>query len=229
MAVAQRVRYRLGQMTGALLRRASGRSLLSLSVGALCAAAMSHWFDWQACLVGAWDGSSLTLLLVSWLLIARETPEQTKQRAAQEDPGRRVLRAISLTASVASLGSVAVAMREAESLWATHQVLVVLSLIAAISAWLLTHTSYALHYAHLYYRDDDDGEGGLDFPGGQAPSGLDFAYFSFTIGMCYQTSDVSIESKRMRQATLGHALLSFVFNTAVLALALNLVMGNLSR
>jgi uncharacterized membrane protein len=228
MAAPQRVRYPLGQMKGALLRRASGRSLLSLSVGALCASAMSQWFDWQACLVGAWDGASLTLLLLSWLLIAQETPEQTKQRAAQEDPGRRLLRTISVTASVASLGSVAVAMRKAESLWATHQVLLVLSLVAAVSAWLLTHTSYALHYAHLYYRDDGDGEGGLDFPGGQAPAGLDFAYFSFTIGMCYQVSDVSIGSRRMRQTTLGHALLSFVFNTAVLALTLNLLMGDLS-
>jgi uncharacterized membrane protein len=214
---------------GAPLRSATGRLLLSLFVGVVCAGSMSHWFDWQACLVGAWDGSSLTLLLVSWLLIVRETPEQTKKRAAQEDPGRRLLRAISLTASIASLGSVAVAMRKADSLWDTHQVLVVLSLIAAVSAWLLTHTSYALHYAHLYYRDDDDGEGGLDFPGKQDPSGLDFAYFSFTIGMCYQVSDVSIESRRLRQATLGHALLSFVFNTAVLALTINLVTGSLSH
>jgi uncharacterized membrane protein len=83
-----------------------------------------------------------------------------------------------------------------------------------------------VRYAHLYYRDDGD-LGGLGFPGTEMPCLLDFAYYAFTIGMCFQVSDVTVTQHRMRQATLGHALLSFVFNTAVLALALSLLFGHL--
>ena len=87
--------------------------------------------------------------------------------------------------------------------------------------------TYTVRYAHLYYRDDGD-LGGLGFPGTEMPCLLDFAYYAFTIGMCFQVSDVTVTQHRMRQATLGHALLSFVFNTLVLALALNLLFGQLT-
>jgi uncharacterized membrane protein len=210
-----------------VFRNASGRMVLSLSVGGATAALLSIWFDWRTCLVGGWDGGSLCLLTVSWMLLARETAEQTKRRAAIEDPGRRVLRMITVTACLASLLAVVAAMRKADALWFSHQTLVVLSMVAAASSWLLVHTSYALHYAHLFYRDDGDDTEALTFPACDAPMGLDFAYFSFTIGMCYQVSDVSIQSGVLRSAVLGHALLSFVFNTAVLALTLNLALGSL--
>jgi uncharacterized membrane protein len=102
---------------------------------------------------------------------------------------------------------------------------IALSLGAVASAWALTHTAYTLRYAHLYYRDDGDGEGGLSFPGDQPPAYLDFAYFAFTIGMCFQTSDVTITSRLIRRATMGHAVLSFVYNTAIVATAVSLVVG----
>jgi uncharacterized membrane protein len=101
-------------------------------------------------------------------------------------------------------------------------------LSAVVSAWGLTHTAYALRYAHLYYRDDDDGEGGLEFPGKIDPDGFDFAYFSFTLGMCFQVSDVCITSRTIRRTVLSHTLLSFLYNTVVLGLALNLMLGFLS-
>ncbi|MDB4986702.1 MAG: putative transrane protein [Myxococcaceae bacterium] len=209
-----------------VFRNASGRLVLALTVALAAALIMSTWFEWHTSLIAAWDAGSLTLLIVSWLLIARESPAQTQKRAAVEDPGRPVLRLITISSCVASLFAVLVAMRKADSLWPSHQAVVVGSLIAAVSSWLLMHTSYALHYAHLFYRDDGD-EKALLFPACDAPSGMDFAYFSFTLGMCYQVSDVSIQSTRVRRAALGHALLSFVFNTAVLALTLNLVLGSL--
>jgi uncharacterized membrane protein len=97
--------------------------------------------------------------------------------------------------------------------------------LAVVSAWFLTHTAYALRYAHLYYRDDDEGEGGLAFPGEGRPAYLEFAYFSFTIGMCFQVSDVGVSSRQIRRAVLGHSLLSFLYNTAILATAVNLAVG----
>ncbi len=84
---------------------------------------------------------------------------------------------------------------------------------------------YTLRYAHLYYHDDHEGIGGLEFPGGGRPSYVDFAYLSFTIGMCFQVSDVVVSSRQIRRTVLGHALLSFVYNTAILATAINLAVG----
>ena len=90
---------------------------------------------------------------------------------------------------------------------------------------MLTQAAYALRYAHLYYSDHGAGTGGLEFPGGEHPSYLEFAYFSFTVGMCFQVSDVAVSSRQMRRAVLGHSLLSFLYNTAILATAINLAIG----
>ena len=104
---------------------------------------------------------------------------------------------------------------------------VVLALLAVLSSWLLVHTVFTLRYAHLYY-DGDPGEeaGGLDFPGDtKEPDYLDFAYFAFTIGMTAQTSDVAVSTQPMRLLTLLHGVLSFFFNTAVVALSINGLAG----
>ena len=94
-------------------------------------------------------------------------------------------------------------------------------------SWILTHTSYTLRYAKLYYRDPQRPRdaGCLNFPGKGPPADIDFAYFAFTIGMCFQTSDISVETREMRREVLVHALLSFVYNTMIVALALNLAIS----
>jgi uncharacterized membrane protein len=96
-----------------------------------------------------------------------------------------------------------------------------------LSSWILIHTIFALHYAHAFYREcDDDPESGngsgLMFPGEEHPDYVDFAYFSFVIGMTFQVSDVQITSSRIRRLALVHGLLSFCFNTVILALAINI-------
>lgn len=100
-----------------------------------------------------------------------------------------------------------------------------------ICAWFLIHTVLALHYAHLYYGDGGDGEkkgdrGGLDFPGRGDPDYWDFFYYSYVVGMTCQVSDVSILSRGMRRLTLAHSIVSFFFNTTVIALTVNLVASN---
>lgn len=116
----------------------------------------------------------------------------------------------------------------------TPEVLIWASLSAVALSWLLTHTSYTLRYAHLYYRDaetDLDGDlgpsGGLEFPRGGVPCELVFAYFSFTVGMTFQVSDVTVTSTAMRGTVLGQAVLAFAYNTAVLAFCLQLIFGAL--
>lgn len=93
------------------------------------------------------------------------------------------------------------------------------AVLGVVLSWFVTHTSCALRYAHLYYSGDEIG--GLEFPGDERPCDLDFAYFAFTIGMCFQTSDVTISSSRIRRIVLGHSLVSFIYNTMIFAMTLN--------
>ncbi|WP_179505935.1 MULTISPECIES: DUF1345 domain-containing protein [unclassified Sphingomonas] len=90
--------------------------------------------------------------------------------------------------------------------------------------WLFANTVYGLHYAHLYYtRDEDSGKdrGGLDFPDTKTPDYFDFAYFSFTLGMTFQTSDTAINSGRVRRIVTLHSFAAFVFNIGVIAFTIN--------
>ena len=101
---------------------------------------------------------------------------------------------------------------------------------AVLASWLLIHTVFTLHYAHVFYRSKQEADveglgGGLIFPGGDKPEYEDFAYFSFVVGMTCQVSDVNVTSCSMRRLTLLHGLLSFVFNTAILALTINILAG----
>jgi uncharacterized membrane protein len=92
----------------------------------------------------------------------------------------------------------------------------VMAALGVISAWGVLHTSYALHYAYLYYRSEES-PGGLAFPGEQRPKQRDFAYFAFTVGTSFAVSDVDVTDGAMRQAVLGHQILSFFYNTSILA------------
>src|SRR5260370_30306487 len=103
-----------------------------------------------------------------------------------------------------------------------------LTLLTVVFSWTLVHTVYGLRYAHAFYGDSDESGGhqhggGLIFPGDRPPNYFDFAYFSFVIGMTCQVSDVQITSRRMRRIALVHSILSFGFNTMILAVLVNTV------
>ncbi|HEY0467439.1 MAG TPA: DUF1345 domain-containing protein [Polyangiaceae bacterium] len=208
--------------------------LISTCVGLVVGSVMGLGvpsLGWAIHLVSGWDAAGVTMLVLAWWRIWHDNAVETRRRAAGEDPGRRLVWLLVLLASTVSLFAAGFVMRRAHSIAPNGTAFVLLlglCLTAVVSAWALTHTAYALRYAHLYYRDDDDGEGGLEFPGKIEPDGFDFAYFSFTLGMCFQVSDVCITSRSIRRAVLSHALLSFLYNTVVLALALNLMLGFLS-
>ena len=106
-------------------------------------------------------------------------------------------------------------------LWA-EPLLVLLCVVGVLLSWALLHTSYAMHYAHLYYRNPRKA-GGMEFPGGEEPGALDFAYFAFVIGTAFATSDVSVSSGKVRLAVLVHSVLAFFYNATILALVLNLI------
>ncbi len=212
------------------LRRASLRLLCAVVAGSLTGAALHlaiPRLGWAVPAVASWDLASATFLALSWWIIVRADAKETQRRAAAEDPGRNVAWGVVLLASTFSLFGAVVLLRRAKIVAHSDEALLVgLCVVAVVTSWVLCHTAYTLRYAHLHYRDDGkDGEKGLKFPGDDPPDDFDFAYFAFTIGMCFQVSDVTIETRTIRRAVLGHCLLAFVYNTAVVALALNLIIG----
>jgi uncharacterized membrane protein len=179
-------------------------------------------------LIAGWDAAALTMAGLAWWFIARVPATTTRAWAASEDPGRRFVGATATITSFFSLLATGFALRGARTCAADNRpFFLALGLVGVAAAWALTHTTYTLRYAHLYYRDGVEREGGLDFPGNDHPAYIDFAYYAFTIGMCFQVSDVTIKSPALRRATLFHALLSFVYNTVILAIALNFAIGTL--
>jgi uncharacterized membrane protein len=205
-------------------QRATGRMLVSGGTGLLAALAAPGGL-WVRGLVGWNVGSTLALLLHFWILSTSDA-NQTCHRAGSSDPGSKAVWMLDLVACLFSLAASLVMIGERHQLDHPH-LLVALCLWAVISAWLLTHTAFTLRYAHLYYRGEEIG--GLGFPGDQPPDDLDFAYFAFTLGMCFQVSDVTIQDRQIRRTALLHAVLSFFYNTAILALALNLIFGHIGN
>jgi uncharacterized membrane protein len=181
---------------------------------------------WRLSALAAWDAGGLTLLLLSWLTIAMCSAVATRARAAADDPGRTAVYLIVLLSSGASLLATAALVRRAKLISGSEgDALVALCLANVALSWALTHTAFSLRYAHLYYREDAEGVGGVEFAGGAAPSYFDFAYLAFTVGMSFQVSDTTVSSPQIRRAVLFHATLSFIYNTAILAFVLNLVFG----
>jgi uncharacterized membrane protein len=180
---------------------------------------------WQLRGMVGWDAMALTLLGVCWSILYRSDARSTELRAGDEDPGGFAVFVIAVLSSLVSLFAATLVLRlmrgqRCESFW------VVLALVSVALSWLVTHTAYTLRYAHLYYTGEQTG--GLLFPGTERPCDLDFAYYAFTLGMCFQVSDVQVTAQDIRRTTLGHALVSFVFNTTIVALSLNVMFQLLS-
>ena len=99
-----------------------------------------------------------------------------------------------------------------------------LAVAGAPLGWMTLHTTAAFHYANLFYaRDGGKIRGGLLFPATEEPGVWDFLYYSFVVGMTAQVSDVQVLNTKMRRATLGHSVVSFFFNAAIIAMAVNVV------
>jgi uncharacterized membrane protein len=200
---------------------------------------------WVLRLVTFWDVWALVYLGLTWLLIMRSSAQQTRRWALdQRTPPSahlslprsvvlRVLRTLLLASRTSSLFFIVfvsvVSMALAIGLVPAIRDLdtkggltvAVMAALGVISAWGVLHTSFTLHYAYLYYRSEGSA-GGLAFPSEQNPDQLDFAYFAFTIAVSFAASDVDVTDRTIRRTVLGHQVLSFFFNTSILALVINL-------
>lgn len=108
-----------------------------------------------------------------------------------------------------------------------HPLFIPVVVFGMLISWAMVHTMFTFHYAHMFYdddkvRDQEDAEG-LEFPGENKPDYIDFAYLAFVIGCTFQVSDVQVKSRKIRRMILLHGLLSFVLNTFVVALTINLI------
>jgi uncharacterized membrane protein len=206
--------------------RAHARLIISGGAGVVAALLAPARLGLVSRLLAGWDVAAVVLATFAWAIIMASGVDETQKHAASQDPGRRTVGLLVILTSAVSLLATAVILRQARSCPPEmREVFVALCILAVAAAWVLTHTAYTLRYAHLYYRDDEEGVGGLSLPNDAAPAYLDFAYFAFTIGMCFQVSDIAVSSPQIRRAVLGHSILSFLYNTAILATAINLAVG----
>lgn len=173
-------------------------------------------------LILAWDIASGLHLVLAWIMMATSRYADLQRRADKEDVGAVVVLVLTVGAAIASLVAIAFELHGIHDAGGAEQQGGRLALAAAtiLISWFFVHTMFALHYSHDYYAGEDD-RGGLKFPQDRHPDYWDFLYFSFTMGAASQTSDVSITAPRMRRFVLAHTILSFLFNTTILALAIN--------
>ena len=180
--------------------------------------------------IATWDVFALSVLILAWLTIITTPPRKCRSRAQMQDLSRTVIFVFVVLAACAGLFAVGFLFFANKGVAQRPHFLfhLFMSLVAVVSSWMLVHTVFGLRYAHTFYGDPDGPgpqahAGGLEFPGDRLPDYMDFAYFSFVIGMTFQVSDVQITSREFRKLVLLHGMLSFGFNTVILALTINTV------
>lgn len=207
------------------------RVLISLCLSGLTFLCIQNTkLDVLVMLILLWDVYALSYCLTSWVVFFTRTCSQIRQHAREEDGSRIFVYFIILLSSLASLFAVSLLIIYPEKAETSAILYVPIAIISMLLSWMMVHITFTFHYAHLYYDDDEEGNshkhaGGLNFPNETKPDYIDFAYFSFVIGMTFQVSDVQISARTLRRTVLFHSLLSFVLNTFVVALTINLIAG----
>jgi uncharacterized membrane protein len=166
-----------------------------------------------------WDVFVATYLVLVYAMVLRSTLATIRRVAALQDDGRFLIPLLTAVGAFASLAAIVSVLGEAHH--APAKLFFATATIAL--SWAAVHTGFALHYAHEFYRGKKPG--GLQFPSGnedEHPDYWDFVYFAFVIGMTAQVSDVGITDKTIRRTATAHGIISFLFNTALLALMVNI-------
>ena len=182
-------------------------------------------FDWSTGIMIGFDVAAAVFLGSIVPLLRTSDAGSIRASAARNDANRPMLLAITAATSIAILAAVT---GELIAKGALPAIKIALVLATLALSWLFANTVYALHYAHIFYsRDHADGgdEGGLDFPDCKEPDYSDFLYFAFTLGMTFQTSDVSITDRGLRRTVTVHSLAAFVFNLGIVAFTINVLGG----
>jgi uncharacterized membrane protein len=222
--MARRPKSRIARIL--LARR---RLIVSIAAGLLVIAFLPGHYRTATRLLLGWDVTAALYVGVAFWMVSRSTIETCHARAALYDESDWVIMTIVVASSAASFAAIFAELAAIKSADAPPVISLVVTGATVVLSWTFTHVVFTLHYANLYYRhtdlDTDDkpgAHGGLEFPGTRAPDYRDFLYYSFVIGCACQTADVNTVSPAMRRATLIHGVVAFAFNTAILALMINI-------
>jgi uncharacterized membrane protein len=190
---------------------------------------MSVDLDVMVKIMIAWAVFELSYIITSWIVFFTQKPAGIRELSKQEDGSRLYVFLLILITSFASLFTVLLLMLSKNRDNTPGFTFIPVAVSGMLFSWIMVHTIFGFHYAHLYYGNDSNDSTkhaeGLEFPNDKKPDYLDFAYFSYVIGMTFQVSDVQITSKNIRRLVLLHGLLSFGLNTFVVALTINLIAG----
>jgi uncharacterized membrane protein len=181
----------------------------------------------------AWNAAVLAYLLAAARLVAVSLPETVRLRAKTIDEGRLVILLLAVGVACASIGAIVLELGPVKNLQGWSKALHLgLTVMTIIDSWTFMHLTFAFHYAHEFYDESDrhpekrpEERGGLTFPGGEAPSYVDFLYYAFVIGLASQTADVSTTSRAMRMLTALHGALAFFYNLAIIGVTVNIASG----
>ena len=184
---------------------------------------------WQFRGLLGWCVGVVVYLLLAWWLCVGFDAKRTRERAQAQDEPSAVLLMLMLLAALACVAAITTMMQQAQDLSGVERSVHIALAVAALAAsWFFIQTTFAFHYAHRYYHEEQRREpdgAGLQFPGGLDPDYFDFLYYAHAVGMTSQVSDVQVTSREMRHLTLVHSVLSFGFNMLILALSINVVAG----
>ncbi|WP_243714120.1 DUF1345 domain-containing protein [Nostoc sp. 106C] len=208
------------------------RLIIAVFIATLVSLILPHWLHLPTRILCAWNSGSDFFLAITWWKMSKATPEKTRRYAESEYEGRLAIFMLVIAAACASVLAIGFLLTDKKGASAILLTLhVILSIMTIVGSWLLVHTMFALQYAHSYYQHQPNSNsteeitGGLDFPNNDYPDYWEFLYYSFVIGMTSQVSDVGTTSSAMRRLTLLHSILSFFFNTTILAITINIIAG----
>jgi uncharacterized membrane protein len=181
-----------------------------------------------------WIAFALSVIIMDWIIILNAHPREIRKIAKLQDSSRAIIFLFVIAASVISLGAILLLLKSTKGQPGNDVTgHILLAMASVIVSWWLVHTLFTMRYAHMYYDTDTDAGlsksvGGLQFPDENEPDYLDFVYFSFVIGMTFQVSDVEISARDIRRLAWMHGLISFAFNTAIVALSINIISSMIS-
>jgi len=213
--------------------RVHPRLFVGVAVG-LCAwlgATLLHAPSPARGLIG-WNAGALTYLGAIWTLYLRAGEAEVRERAARHDEGRGVILAIAILAILASLGGIVGALSAvAGESAAQHHLVDALAALTLISSWFVLQSLFVAHYAHRHFQEEaaSGGKSGFTFPGEPPRTYLDFAYLAICVGATAQVSDPGVQTTSLRSLVTAHAITAFFYNTAVLALGINILSGLLGH
>ncbi|KAF1011213.1 MAG: hypothetical protein GAK32_00985 [Pseudomonas fluorescens] len=173
-----------------------------------------------------WNSGVWTYLALMLWLTFHARADDVKRIAEVEDENAGLVLFMVCIAAIASLATITFELVGSKDLHTSARLLHYgFTGLTVIGSWLLIGVIFSVHYARLYYTWNGK-EPALRFAEGlRNPDYWDFLYFSFTIGVAVQTSDVGVATRQMRKIVLAQSLMGFLFNTAILGFSINIAAG----